>query len=434
MAYALGLKALKRLCMEQNPLAWQKAKLSPALFSTSEMAAYEWVAAHLKLHHTLPQLVTFQENFPELANVETPEPVSFYMRQVENRFYHGRINKANLDSQEALKKDEDDHENALDILRSAIHDIMEQKYRMRILDVGKEAKDLVITAYHHAHSMENVSLFGWPYLDEQSGGALPGDVISFVGRPAAGKTWLTLWTALYNWKSRPEDNYAGRNTLFVSMEMMTLPIAQRIASMYTHSNISQLKIAGYSQPTYKLFTSSLKGFALEKAKFYVIDGNLAASVEDIFILADMLECQTVVIDGAYLLRHKNIKLDRFNRAAENVELIKRFVTDMDKAAFCSWQFNRVASQKQKKNPNEQGDLDDIGYSDAIGQISSIALGLFQEEGIETLKQRKIRIMKGRNGEVGQFSIAWDFLTMNFSQCDPPLDGIVNSEKVELEWV
>ena len=77
----------------------------------------------------------------------------------------------------------------------------------------------------------------------------------------------------------------------------------------------------------------------------------------------------MVIDGAYLLRHRNVRLDRFTRAAENVELIKRNCTDLEMMAFCSWQFNREASKKQKKGKGEEGDLEDIGYSDAIGQIS-----------------------------------------------------------------
>jgi len=295
--------------------------------------------------------------------------------------------------------------------------------------VGKEAQALVIAAYVSQNSVEHVAAFGWPYLDLQSGGVMPGDVISFVGRPAVGKTWLTLWTALHNWTARK------LNVLYVSMEMMTLPIAQRIAALYTKQNINQLKVAGYSNPTFKKFYAGLQAMQSESAKFYVVDGNLATNVEDLFALADMLECRVVMIDGAYLLRHRNVRLDRFTRAAENVELIKRSCTDLEMMAFCSWQFNREASKKQKKGKGEQGDLEDIGYSDAIGQISSIAVSLFQEDSVETLKHRKVQVMKGRNGEVGQFSIAWDFINMSFAQIDPPLTPTATPSGQDLlQWV
>ena len=197
--------------------------------------------------------------------------------------------------------------------------------------------------------------------------------------------------------------------------------------MYAGTNIGQLKSGGYSTQTppsgapsmYAKFMAGMKAMHFEKAKLYVVDGNLAASAEDVFALADQLKCKLVFIDGAYLMRHKNTKLDRFTRAAENVELMKRACTDLDQMCFGSWQFNRAAVKDKKKG--EKGALEDIGYSDAIGQISSIVLGLFQEEGVETMEKRQIKVLKGRNGEVGQFDVNWDFINMDFSSVDKPVN-------------
>ena len=44
-------------------------------------------------------------------------------------------------------------------------------------------------------------------------------------------------------------------------------------------------------------------------------------------------------------------------------------------------------------------------------------------------------MKGRNGEVGQFSIAWDFINMSFAQMYPTIDPVKKvDEAKELQWV
>jgi hypothetical protein len=75
---------------------------------------------------------------------------------------------------------------------------------------------------------------------------------------------------------------------------------------------------------------------------------------------------------------------------------------------------------------EKGGLENIGYSDAIGQISSIVLALEEEDSAETLHRRKLRLLKGRNGEVGEFDINWHFHNMNFDQVDvddAPLENI-----------
>jgi len=54
-------------------------------------------------------------------------------------------------------------------------------------------------------------------------------------------------------------------------------------------------------------------------------------------------------------------------------------------------------------------LEDIAYSDVIGQVCSVVIGLFdKDQGIEVDKQRKVTILKGRNGEIGSFKINWYF--------------------------
>jgi len=76
---------------------------------------------------------------------------------------------------------------------------------------------------------------------------------------------------------------------------------------------------------------------------------------------------------------------------------------------------------------------EIGYSDAIGQISSIVLGLFQEDSPETIQSRKVNVMKGRNGEIGELRIAWDFIDMDFSQVDPPIESTA-TQNAEAQWI
>lgn len=739
MAFNLGIKTLRSLCLAQNVLQYHRAKLSPLLFKQDEQAVYAWVDNHVQSFHALPQIPTLEAAWPELKSVDTPEPVKYYLTLLENQFFYGLINKANLDSQEILKNDKDAHEHAVSLLQQALDTIVLQKYRQRILDVPKEAPMLVLKDYHMSMATEDIAEFGWPYMDA-GGPVMPGDIVSFIGRPATGKaqpltskvltptgmvamgslkvgqelasvdgqpshvtaiypqgkrrvfllsfqdgrtceasdehlwetwyrewkepkilttlqliaklkhqryqrrlsirmfsgeygqpvqepfspyllgvflgdgcmrghgiklssadpeilaavgkelrfhgldliyqsnydwgvrddrhthnrlaewftklgvmekkaefkfipeqymmadrgtrlallkglmdtdgtaektgamsfsssspvlarqvqqlvrslggkatvkskttthllhyrvhivletrseafslkrklqrvlhsrtthtnhrltlesvteieaqecqcisvshkdelyvtddfvvthnTWKVLYSAIHNWKS-------GRNTLVVSMEMGPLPMAQRITAMYAHTNIGQLKIGGYSTQTYAKFKEGMKHLSDEKASLYIVDGNLAASVEDVFTLAHQLKCKIVYIDGAYLMRHKNSKLDRYTRAAENVELMKRHCTDLETTCFSSWQFNREAVKGKKKG--EVAGLEDIGYTDAIGQVSSIVLGLFQEDGVETMKSRQVKVLKGRNGEIGQFSINWDFTNMVFDQ-------------------
>lgn len=421
--FALGLKTLVRLCTDQKPLDWFKAKLSTRLFKGEEVEVFTWIDNHVKTYHSLPKLETLSSQFPIAIEVLCPEPSNYYVAKLENRFFYDVINATNIDSQLVLKANQEDVAKAETLMREALADINEQKYRLQLVDVGTEGAKMVFQAYHKIGMPESICSMGWPYLDDMSGGAMPGDIIVTVGRPAAGKTYLTLYGALKNWR-------AGKRVLLVSMEMAPLPIIQRVSAMYSSTSITQLKLSGFSTNSYKKFKDSVFQMPLEVGKFYVVDGNLAADVEDIYLLAAQLHADAVYIDGAYLLKHPNKRLDRYTKVAENIELQKKMTTSLGIPTFPSYQLSREASKK--KSGKQEVGLEDIGYSDAIGQIGSVVMGLFQEEGIETMNKRKVAMMKGRNGEIGSFDIHWKFDVMNFDQIT--MDGEKPESGGELEFL
>lgn len=414
--FGIGFKLLKKLCEEQNTLKWYKAKLIPEMFRPGEQEVLEWISNHVTAHHVLPHPDTLFSMFNEIQQFPTPEPGSYYLKHVENRLYYERINNANIESQKVLKDNPGDFQKAMDCLNDTLTFIAGHKYRQRIFDLAKEGPKMVMDAYHNVLNKEVAGSFGWKHMDEASGGMMPGDVITTIGRPASGKTFMLLRMALHNWETK-------HRPLFVSMEMSPLPLIQRLTAMYAHTNISQLKVGGYSTQTYQKFVNSMISMAGGPSGFYVVDGNLAANVDDIYTLALQLKCNQVYIDGAYLLKHPNSRLDRYTKVAENIELIKQRTTDLEIPTIASYQFARTASKKGSNKggfkgasaTTEEAGLEDIAFSDAIGQISSICLGLFEEESVETLERRKIRVMKGRSGEVGSFDIHWDFTNLNFSQ-------------------
>ena len=91
----------------------------------------------------------------------------------------------------------------------------------------------------------------------------------------------------------------------------------------------------------------IKGYG---APFYVVDGNLTATVEDIWTLARQLKPDAIFIDGAYLVKHPKER-DRYRRVAENAELMKRELAALAPTV-CSWQFAKTAAKKNKKAGRE----------------------------------------------------------------------------------
>ena len=65
-----------------------------------------------------------------------------------------------------------------------------------------------------------------------------------------------------------------------------------------------------------------------------------------------------------------------------------------------------------------GNLDNIGYSDAIGQLASIAISLEEDKGVgersDNISFKILRVIKGREGESGAIQVKYD---MNYTQID-----------------
>lgn len=396
------------------------------LFKASEEPVFEFVKAFVKQYQALPSPETIEAHTGETL-LPHSEPSGYYHDMMVARHTEYALRQGLKKAHDLLLPENKDAESALAAITETVMALIADKHQKQVVDF-REAYELVIGTYKaKLYAKEQMGLhLGWPTVDEMTGGLGVGDVTSMVGRPAAGKTWQMLFAALHGWRLAGEtflqtgqEPDTDQSRMFVSMEMGVLPINQRLAAMQSHQSASNVKKSHLGSVGYKALKKGLNEIKGYPHPFYVVDGNLAATVEDLWMLARQLKPAAIFIDGAYLVKHPSER-DRFRRVAENADLIKQELAAIAPTV-CSWQFARSATKKNKKG--EKADLDDIGYTDAIGQVSSLVMGLFEEESVETLKQRKVKILKGRNGEVGAFSTRWNFSTMDFTEIvdDAPED-------------
>lgn len=381
------------------------------LFKGEEEKLWNYFDSHIKKYGTLPDfdLVKADTGFDLAAQLQPPE---FYLdRARDNHVQQTLMATMSEVHEKYLKGAGAKPSDGLTALGNAVMSLAVQNMGQLVLDYRK-AQDLIMQAYK-AKLMDGGSMglqLGWPTLDQMTGGLALGDLISIAGRPAAGKTWFVLWMALWAWRTQ------GKVPLFLSMEIKPLLILQRLLAIHGHLPAKGIKDAQLTTKQLKEMVKLLQELHDSKIPFHVVDGNLAASVSDVYALVRQLKPDLVVIDGAYLLTHPTER-DRFKRVAENASLIKQQICDLA-PTICSWQFARPP-KTAKGEKKKQLTGDDIGYSDAILQLSSLALGIMQEESAETIKQREVSILKGRNGETGKFTVKWDFdHTTDFSEIVP----------------
>lgn len=404
-------------------------QLEEEMFKGDEKDLFLFVKKHAMAYAKLPERDTTEtwadENAISVSSEETiPEPPKFYFDKLEYRNLKLNLLRAMKSAEEVRQEDPVE---SLSSLTSSIIELNTIARRTRLVNFSEDGAKIVHSEFVKAHSEIETGLkFGWPTFDKMSGGLGGGDVVTIVGRPGMGKTYLALHGMIHAW-------HQGMTTLFVSMEMKTTPIVQRVAAMATNTSIDELRAGKVASKKYRGMMNVIGSMKGEHG-MWIADGALSATVEDLQMLARQLQPDLLIVDGAYLLRHKNIRLARHDRINTNAEDIKSFLAEaLNIPVVQTFQFNREAMRK--KSIDDVG-LENIAGSDAIGQLSSVVLGLFEEESVETKLKRVVRVMKGRNGEQGEFTINWRFGGFGIKQDpkDTDVSNIMNFTEIVPEDV
>jgi hypothetical protein len=246
---------------------------------------------------------------------------------------------------------------------------------------------------------------GISYLDAVTLGAQPGDNWALVGRPEVGKSFFLsrfllhpflqgLRVLVYSMEM-PKDQWCRRNTCLATNLSTTLLRAGRLSFLGVN------KI----QEFYDQMTSA--GWA---ENYRVVEGRLEMSTSD--VLMEMLRYRPhiVGIDGAYLLKsfdRKQRHAARWERAMTVMEDVRKIAMQTGTPMIATYQFGRGGEKKG---------LEGIAGTDAIGQLNSIVLGIYNEidstpnsdDSVIPLVQYKVlEFIKGREGEKGKVRMIYD---------------------------
>lgn len=291
----------------------------------------------------------------------------------------------------------------------------------------RNAHDPVMTRHHQMALGEYQGVqLGWDALDELTGGVFGGDLVSFVGRPAQGKTFKMLYAA-------DTARRAGKVALFLTMEMKNIDIQQRLAAMVAGVPGMHLKKGQLMADKREQLRFSLQELAGTETPLFILDGGLKMRVDRLHLICQQIQPDIVFVDGAYMLKHPDASLQKFRRIDAVCEDLKEAIAmDLDLPVVASWQFNREKIKKAKKGEEVELTMDDIYGSDTIAHASSIILALTQSDSAATIKKRRLDGLKIRDAPRMSFYVNWDFYNMDFSQCEAPPQPGKDQEQQEEE--
>lgn len=415
-----------KIIVDKDLYALSALRENPLLLSLEESLVLKFIADFFDANKkNLPSLELVKTVLPSIT--EKPTEVSeFYLNTLRNNYansyiqsslqiIHSKLNG----TVEGLNSAKEEFYNRALALRSQASTV--QTYNFTSLTKS------LINDYKATKYCTNTSrtVLGFPKIDSFSRGISGGDFVSIVGRPGTGKTILMVHSAMHASKPILGEGPEYKKILFVSMEMPALEIAQRMSAMMFNLDMTHLQSGQFSSEEEEHFIMSMRKLHSMKERIVIVEGGVTSTIDDIEEKISIEKPDVVYIDAAYLIKSsKRIKTDPKNKVNDIAEFLK---TDVAMACnipvICSYQFNRSVIGKDKKI---RGTLDGISWSDAVGQLSSISLGIMDDSdtesddmeiGLYNRALKKINIMKGRRGESGSFLINWDFKRSDFSQIE-----------------
>ena len=401
---SLARQFLTAVVTEGVPDPLFQGNITP-MFVDTEQGDLNFIRDHLSEYGKLPSPITFAAFVGDTLPV-VHEPATYYLDHLRQVHIERTLRVSMKGATDLLINKASAPSEALGGLYDTINTLVSDVVATSVTDL-RFARDMIWSEYVRVATgnMDGRVLTGWPSLDKMTMGLTTGDLTSICGRPGSGKSWSVFNMAVWCWKNQK------KRPLVVSMEMERLPVLQRMACIASGVSITALKTGSLSTAAKQTFLDALYAFEDYERPLWVVDGNLTATVDDLYGLALQRKPDIIIIDGAYLLRTPK-EMDSFKRVAATAEAVKCRLCPIAPVV-ATWQFNRGASKKKEGEPIT---LADIAYSDTIGQLSSLVLGLFQEELAEEVSTRKYQVLKGRNGETGDFRTRWCFgPKMDFSE-------------------
>lgn len=241
--------------------------------------------------------------------------------------------------------------------------------------------------------------FGFTGLDTSINSILPGEVCLLAARTGVGKSAIVCHVA-------PRWALAGKRVLLVSCEMPPAALMQRMYGFLGGFNPKLFRQADEKAQLDSMVarTKSAVGDIAEAGGDIVFPRDRSLTLQALETGIVELRPDVVIVDGVYLLRASTVGRDAASwertKAASNA--LKQMALEYQLPFFTTTQFKRAGK-------DDDFDLEDLAYSDALGQDADIVISAIHDETCHTAHRLLMEVIKNRSGEMGgrsQVDVNW----------------------------
>lgn len=246
---------------------------------------------------------------------------------------------------------------------------------------------------------------GFDEYDEMTGGLHGSELLILAARPSMGKTALAM-----NIVEKVAID-SGHPTLFVSLEMSSLELCDRLLCSRAKVNGNRLRNGQLSNEERRKLIETAAD--ISAAPLY-IDDSPSRTMTEIAAAARRLKrrdgLKLIVIDYLQLIDPDSVKDPRQEQVAKIARRLKGLARELEVPVLCLAQLNRQVESSKDNKPQ----LSNLRESGAIEQDADVVMFIHRDEYYQTNEEDRERvrgeadllIRKQRNGPVGDVKLTW----------------------------
>ena len=260
--------------------------------------------------------------------------------------------------------------------------------------------DRVQATYALRRSGIDRSVGHWPWktVDTETGGFRNDDYVVLFGRPKSFKTWILIYIIA----SLLEND---KRVLIYTKEMTWEDVYERLAcclALIRHWNLRQGCLSHEEEELLEQVTLVMKmpEFAERVVVLSGLDAGGGDSIMWLRSKVDLYKPDFVAIDGLHLMHDARGAKKREERITNISRDARAMVLQTRIPLLVTVQANRAASK------NEDADLSEIAYSDALGQDATVVMRTIKDKPTEDKPESTVSLVFGalRNGSLDGFRI------------------------------
>ena len=398
MAADNELRLLSKVVSTREITSCLKRGVKPEWFLDDDnRRVWQFLVEHNTNYGEVPTAVTVKDNWPNFRLLKVEDTLD-YLLDTMAEFIRWKLTREGLTKSVEIMSDTRDTEAVLMAMAATLAEVNAEGIP------GTNEVNLVedpMSRYDAYKALQtDGGMLGIPTgfakIDEATAGLQPGQLVTIIASPKAGKSQLAMVTGINVHRD------AGLPVLFQSFEMSNSETQQRHDAARSKVSHGRLRRGRLNQAEEARYISTLRSMD-GRDDFRLYDAVRGMTVSSMAALIDENKPALAIIDGVYLMIDEVTGESNTPAALTNItRALKRLAQRTEIPIVISTQTLLWKMKGTKVSANS------IGYSSSFFQDSDVILGLEEVEDEEEI--RLLKIVASRNCGPQEVSLVWRWET------------------------